>query len=683
MKRFFFLIALLTTIVCNAQTYNFEQGVKAYDENNYEKALPYFDHEINDNPKNALALFYRAVIYYVQDKKSFALRDINNSITNFSSKDKKMLAGAHRLRGEIYSDLKIYDKTFEDYSIAIRLAPTDPKFCIGRAQIYFDLKQYSKAELDYKQALKIDESYVKAYAGLGKNYIYQKNYSDAEKVLNICIKLDPEYSEGYRFRARAYYEQKKYDEAIEDIFKALLLDEKDELYGNLFLEYAGKNYSLSLSKVNAQIFNQPENSTWYFIRTKLYEAKNYYKEAINDYTKLMTLFDSDAKSALLEDRGSCYLYAGMYEESIKDFSEAISIDSTDAYNYGFRGDAKRLMGNFIGAKEDLTKAIRIKPSEAWFYYRRGWIEDEFLKDNEAGLNDYTDAISINKKFSYAYLMRGRLYESKLNNPAKAKEDFNNILSIETVIDDQGNCRQYALFHLGRHDEAIAWMNKILEQFPTGGNYYDATCLYSLMNKPNDAIAMLKLALKNGYRDFNHLATDDDIDVIRNMPEFKNLVAEWKNIFDESLKKDLAVKKDEIEIRYQTVSIPMKSQGGGTYEVGCKINELGLNLIFDTGASDISISQTEVDFMLKNGYLDKNDITGSQAYQDANGDVEIGTTIILKKVNFGGLILKNVKASVVHNKKAPLLFGQSALSKYGKITIDNENKTITITTRVEN
>jgi aspartyl protease family protein len=86
----------------------------------------------------------------------------------------------------------------------------------------------------------------------------------------------------------------------------------------------------------------------------------------------------------------------------------------------------------------------------------------------------------------------------------------------------------------------------------------------------------------------------------------------------------------------------------------------------------------VQFMLKNGYLNFSDITGTQKYMDANGDIEVGTTLIFKSVEFGGLILKNVKASVVNNKSAPLLFGQSALSKYGKITIDNEKKLITIT-----
>ncbi len=48
-----------------------------------------------------------------------------------------------------------------------------------------------------------------------------------------------------------------------------------------------------------------------------------------------------------------------------------------------------------------------------------------------------------------------------------------------------------------------------------------------------------------------------------------------------------------------------------------------------------------------------------------------------KVNLGGFVLKNVSASVVHNKKAPLLIGQSVLAKYGKVLIDNEAKTITI------
>ena len=131
------------------------------------------------------------------------------------------------------------------------------------------------------------------------------------------------------------------------------------------------------------------------------------------------------------------------------------------------------------------------------------------------------------------------------------------------------------------------------------------------------------------------------------------------------------------VEKETAILPMKNISSGTYEIKCQINELPLNLLFDTGASDISISQTEVDFMLKNGYLNKTDVLGNQNYQYANGDIEVGTKILLRKVNLGGFILRNVAASVVLNKKAPLLIGQSALGRYGKIVIDNNKKTITI------
>ena len=53
-----------------------------------------------------------------------------------------------------------------------------------------------------------------------------------------------------------------------------------------------------------------------------------------------------------------------------------------------------------------------------------------------------------------------------------------------------------------------------------------------------------------------------------------------------------------------------------------------------------------------------------------GDVTVGTVINLKEVTFGEHSLKNVRASVVRNQKAPLLLGQSVLGRLGKIEIDN-------------
>lgn len=111
---------------------------------------------------------------------------------------------------------------------------------------------------------------------------------------------------------------------------------------------------------------------------------------------------------------------------------------------------------------------------------------------------------------------------------------------------------------------------------------------------------------------------------------------------------------------------------------CEINGLPLHFVFDTGASDVTMSEVEANFMLKNDYIRPSDIVGSQRYVDANGDISEGTVVILRKVNFGGLELDNVRASVIRNQKAPLLLGQSVLGRLGKIEIDNANRRLKIT-----
>jgi clan AA aspartic protease (TIGR02281 family) len=536
---------------------------------------------------------------------------------------------------------------------------------------------FDKAEADYIQVIKMNESDVQALASLGRNHLAQKNYSESEKIFNQVVKLDPEYSSAYYFRSIMFFEQKKYNDAITDAFYAYNLDQTDKGFRRLFLNYAEKNIPFALSKVNTKINEFPEKDNWYFVRAQIYETNKDYFPAIADYSKMLDFTDANYRSTILQYRADCYKSEGLYDQAIADYDEAILSDTSQAYFYSGRADVKRLNGDYNGAVSDLTKAIKLEPEEAWYLYRRGWIKDEFLKDTEGGLKDYTESISLDNEYAYTYMHRGRLYKEKLKDEKKANEDFLMILKLDTTISNRGNCYQYALFHLGRNKEAIEWLNKILDIYPNDHNYYDAACLYSLMKMPNESIRNLSLSFENGYRDFIHLSKDDDLDNVRNIPEFTSLVNDWRNKYELTKSKNPLEIKSEEEITYQTTTIPMRSRGSGTYEVSCKVNDLKLNFIFDTGASDISISQTEALFMLKNEYLVEADIKGKERYMDANGDISVGTKILLKKVEIGGLVLKNVSASVVNNKNAPLLFGQSALSKYAKIIIDNKKSEITI------
>jgi clan AA aspartic protease (TIGR02281 family) len=110
-------------------------------------------------------------------------------------------------------------------------------------------------------------------------------------------------------------------------------------------------------------------------------------------------------------------------------------------------------------------------------------------------------------------------------------------------------------------------------------------------------------------------------------------------------------------------IDMKKESG-VYTIPCEVNDLKLRFIFDTGASSVSISLTEASFMLKNGYLDEEDIIGSTDVYVANGDIEENYIVNIKKLKIGSITLTNVQAVVSNGLNAPLLLGQTVLDKLG-------------------
>lgn len=217
------------------------------------------------------------------------------------------------------------------------------------------------------------------------------------------------------------------------------------------------------------------------------------------------------------------------------------------------------------------------------------------------------------------------------------------------------------------------MTQILESDSTAETHYDAACFYSLMYDSVTSLKHLKNALEKGYRNFSHIVLDSDLDNIRQLDNFKTLLSKYMQIGNEKM---LAEENNRKEVIVSS-EVPFTKEGG-VCKVKCKINDLPLHFIFDTGASDVTLSMVEATFMMKNGYLNNKDVIGNQHYMDANGNVSVGTVINLNNVNFGELKLTNIRASVVRNQKAPLLLGQSVLSRLGKIEIDNSKRVLRIT-----
>lgn len=117
------------------------------------------------------------------------------------------------------------------------------------------------------------------------------------------------------------------------------------------------------------------------------------------------------------------------------------------------------------------------------------------------------------------------------------------------------------------------------------------------------------------------------------------------------------------------------QEGGVYKIPCKVNGAKMKMIFDTGASSVSISLSIAEYLYENDYITKDDIIGTGKAQVADGRIVDKLIINLRDIEVAGIHVKNVKAAVSESLTAPLLFGQSAIQKLGKISLHGNRLTI--------
>ena len=659
--------AIFADNIKRPDSYNYTRGVEAITNNNLEEALDYLNKEINEHPDNGYAFAWIALVRNYNEEFGRALTAANIAVKKIPSKDKEYKAFAYGTRAKVYLNLEDTIQALKDYSQAINVMPDDDRLYNQRAQVYYEQEKYDLADKDYQKMISLKEGDVMGYMGIGRNANAQKRYEDAIKQFDYVVKLEPNYSSAYSFRAESYIGLKKYNEAIDDVISALGIDRDRKAFYEL-QELADSAFEQTVAKLKVQKIKEPNEQSWDYDLGIVYERAAKYNKAIAYYKESL---EKESNIITASRISSCYDDLGDYDKALEYCNQAIALDSVKTNYLYEKANILDNAGRTQEAIKTMSDYIANTPDEPAGYYQRGWFKDHF-GDIEGALEDYTMAITLQPNVAYAYLNRGVLYRLKGEN-AKAESDFKQVVRLDS-IPEEAECSFYAYYYLGQKDKAIEILNTILDK-DKKGNCYDAACLYSVMGEKEKALSYLRQSLEDGYRRFAHIKRDRDLNNIRNTEEFKVLLKE----FEEKHLQEIAADADGDDSAYElkVEEIPFTKEGG-VCKVKCAINGLPLHFIFDTGAADVSISSVEATFMAKNDFLSSSDIIGKQNYQTADGNITEGTIINLKDVKLGSLHLNNIKASVVRNQAAPLLLGQSVLSKLGKIEIDNTKKVLRIT-----
>ena len=651
---------------------------KAYEvlqnDHDEDQALKLLSDQIKSTPDNVECWLLMCRIYRNQKEYGRAMSSVNEAIrVNKPKKSGFVNSTLYWWKSSVYDDMDNNEQEIEWLKKALDAARKDNKenvqnisFDLGQA--YYEAKKYDESDAVYRQMVKEDETDQAAMTGLARNMIQREDYAGAVRMLDASQKYGDDYSETYRFRSEAYDKMGETDKAIDD---ALLWFEKDEdAYDSAIIKLMMKHRTYAIAKAKTSMKSSDSKDAWRVLLLSIYEEAGEYENSIKEYNSLEEDYGKD--EFIYAHRADCYNKLGLTDMALSEIEKAIELEA-DYSNICSKGGILRTAGRYAEAIEVFDQAIEVDPLYAFAYYAKGWCH-ELSGDDDKAMECYDLGIDLDKEYAYIYLMRGQIH-LKRGDKIKAEEDFNTVLQLDTVVTD-GSCRQYALHFLGRDDEADEWMQKLIDDEPYDmGHYYDKACLYSRMGRTDEAVKALETALEMGYCAFPHIENDDDMDAIRGRDDFKALIVMYKEKLAARIEKmgiDMTAVKEE-----QITEVPITRKAGGTFNVDCSVNGLALNMIFDTGASDVSISKVEADFMLKNNYLSMSDIKGKQYYQTADGGISEGTVITLKEVRIGDAVLHNVDASVVKSQKAPLLLGESVLQKFGTFTVDNINSKLII------
>lgn len=310
------------------------------------------------------------------------------------------------------------------------------------------------------------------------------------------------------------------------------------------------------------------NKSDYYEEASLLIKDSKFKEAVTPLSNLIKEEPKNDKAINL--LGIVYKSINQLDKAEKYFFEALSTNTNNnearlnlagvAFSKGFTQKAVLLYNEALKIKPDEIKALESlavisislgKFEDAKVFYKRVTEKEP----NRIGLNMGLGIIAMSEKnisearkrflkeaeldpsnndavFNLAYS-----YEFNLKGERGAKDaDYTNAIKYYKQIMEKSPDFLLAPFNLGlvyakqeNYKDAIKVTEEALKESKDKNDkvYYNLACFYSLNKDESEAIKSFEEAVKLGFRDFEKIESDKDLDNIRNNKKFIKIVEKYK------------------------------------------------------------------------------------------------------------------------------------------------------------
>ncbi|WP_017732325.1 tetratricopeptide repeat protein [Nafulsella turpanensis] len=239
----------------------------------YDSAIEHYTHAVKYDSLS-FALFRRGLAYQKKGEEGLALDNFRRyipigqqviaraeevgegKIPIASGRFVEEVAAAWYALGYAQLINRQFKEAIESLQNAIEERKFYPEAYFARGSAYFAIGDFKRAVKDMEESIRMGLSDPEVFFALGKAYVANDQQKDAVFSYSHAIKLDPAYEEAYKERAFSYLYFQQYDLALQDLKKALSLNENLKNDVELMVEKGFAELRLNKLKEAKESFEQ-------------------------------------------------------------------------------------------------------------------------------------------------------------------------------------------------------------------------------------------------------------------------------------------------------------------------------------------------------------------------------------------------------------------------------------------
>lgn len=500
-----------------------------------EAMMKAYDSLLQENPRDAEALFRRANEYYNRSEYISALDDINKALEYLPASDIELRLPSMHLRANIYMMLHKYEQALGDLNSVLSLDPQNYIGIYQRATALYELGRYTEAKADFRLLQQHNSRSQEALFGLARVAVKKNNLGLAGELADKAVEITPSNSEVYMRRASVRALAGNEQGAVDDYIFAISTDQNNTPKAlRALVDLSNSNYPVVIAGLSSAIRQAPRNGMFYFIRAMIAQGHCNYLAAIADYDKIIN-DNLDSYPGLNAALAECYFDLAKFDTALLNIDYAISNTRDNERYYVIKSRIQRARGDYDSALSCAESALEKNPdsndaliAKALAQLHLGNSADASVSLSEATMNAPSDP--------YLAMIRGWVLKDYRNQDKNARRSFEQVLDMDIDHDNARSYRGFAMITLDRRQQADAWMERVLANADDhdGEINYLGACFYAQAGDTDKAFRCMENSLAKGYANYYNWTVNSEAGInvapLRSDPRFDELLKKHSAIF---------------------------------------------------------------------------------------------------------------------------------------------------------